>query len=152
MTEKKTVTSASAFWQVTLPVIASFLVVLGLGIWLILAGSRGTVLRLAEISTVFLVIPVLFFSLIPLVILGALVYGVSRLIGGLPNLTGKILSGLETVREWVGKFSDAAVEPIIKPVSWWGGIQTVLKRETPVEEDIILNPEDSIEKAVKGND
>lgn len=152
MTEKKTVSSASAFWQVTLPVIVSILLVLGLGIWLILAGSRGTVLRLAEISTVMLVIPVLIFSFIPLVILGALFYGVSRLIGGLPNLTGKILAGLETVREWVGKFSDAAVEPIIKPVSWWVGVQTVLKRETPVEEDIILNPEDSIEKAVKGND
>lgn len=152
MTEKKTVSSASAFWQVTLPVIVSILLVLGLGIWLILAGSRGTVLRLAEISTVMLVIPVLIFSFIPLVILGALFYGVSCLIGGLPNLTGKILAGLETVREWVGKFSDAAVEPIIKPVSWWVGVQTVLKRETPVEEDIILNPEDSIEKAVKGND
>jgi hypothetical protein len=99
-----------------------------------------------------LVIPVLIFSFIPLVILGAMVYGLSRLIGGLPNLTGKILAGLETVREWVGKFSDAAVEPIIKPVSWWVGVQTVMKRNTPENEEIILNPEDSIEKAVKGND
>lgn len=152
MTEKNSASPASAFWQVTLPLIAAFLLVLGLGIWLILAGSRDTVLRLAEISTVLLVIPVLVFSLIPLVILGGLVYGVSRLIGGLPNLTGKILSGLEAGREWIGKISDTAVEPIIKPLSWWAGIQSVLKRSTPEDEEIILNPEDFNEKAVKGND
>jgi len=129
MEKKKEYAAGSGFWQIIFPTIIGTIVILLVCVWVVIDVDAGNITRFAELSTVLLVIPVLFFSLISLFVLGALIYLVVRLMHGLPSITSRILEFLEKIREVVGKISDFVVKPVIQPTAILRGIGEVLPRK-----------------------
>ncbi len=129
MEKRKEPAAGSGFWQIIFPTIIGTIVILLVCVWVVMGVGAGNITRFAELSTVLLVIPVLFFSLISLFVLGALIYLVVRLMHGLPSITSRILEFLEKIREVVGKISDFVVKPVIQPTAILRGIREVLPRK-----------------------
>ena len=129
MAEKKKVPAGSFFWQIIFPTIVGTLLILFVGIWIILYTNPGNVSRFAEISTVLLVIPVLFSSLFVLLLLGALIILVIKIIQGLPSITGWILDKLEWIRKTVQTVSENAVVPVVRPAAILAGIRRAFSKD-----------------------
>jgi hypothetical protein len=129
MDKKKEHVAGSDFWQIIFPAIIGTIVILLVCVWVVIGIGAGNITRFAELSTVLLVIPVLFFSLISLFVLGALTYLVVRLMNGLPSITSRTLEFLEKIREVVRKISDFVVKPVIEPTAFLRGIREVLPRK-----------------------
>jgi hypothetical protein len=129
MDEKIHTHRKAAFWQVYLPLIVGSAAILGLGVWAVAVAAGGAdVSRFADTSAVVLIIPVLVFSLIPLALLGLLIYGLLRLIQILPKGTARVRTFLDRVNQGVVNFSEKAVEPILRLKSIRAGLKSVFRK------------------------
>ena len=99
------------------------------GIWVVLYTSPGNVSRFAEISTVLLVIPVLFSSLLIMLLMGALIILVVKIIQGLPSITGWILDKLARIEHGVQTVSKYAVEPVVRPAALLAGFRRFFSKD-----------------------
>lgn len=135
MADNKRTRAGSTFWQITFPALIGSLIILMLGAWIVLESNPGTISRFAELSTVLLVIPVFFSSLLLLVVLGALIYLVLKIIGGLPSITGRILSVLEKIQHGAEVISKNIAKILIGPTVFLAGFRRKKSKEGP---DIIL--------------
>ena len=129
MAEKKKAPAGSSFWQIIFPTIIGTLLLLMVGIWVILSTSPGNISRFAEISTVLLVIPVLFSSLLLVLLLGALIVLVVKIIQGLPTITEWILDKLELIQKGVRVVSESAAGPVIRPAALLAGIRRIFVKD-----------------------
>lgn len=128
MTEKSRASKGSEFWQIFFPALVGLILVGLLCAWIVVSVSPGTLTRFAEISTVLLVIPVIFFSLFSFLLLGLLIYLVQRLIQIIPPFTGRVVEYLERVQEIVQKISAMLVKPVIRPTSVVLGIKNIFSK------------------------
>ncbi len=113
-------------WQIIVPLIVSISIILGLGIWAIVTVSQGgDVSQAADTSLIFLLIPVLILSLIPLVLLGGLVYGMVRVLTFLPPKFYLVQGLFLKVQERVKQGADIAAEPILRINSIGAGWQAI---------------------------
>ncbi len=117
MAEKKKTSRGSEFWQIIFPGLVGLILVGLLCAWIVVAVSPGNISRFAEVSTVLLVIPVLFFSLFSLILLGLLIYLVQRIIRVIPPFTTRVVEFLEKIQEAVRKISEVIVKPVFQPTS-----------------------------------
>lgn len=111
-------------WQITVPFVILTLVFLAFAVLTVL-GDTGDQSRWADISLIWLIIPVLFASLILLVLLGALVFAVLWLIGALPPFALTLQDIFSTIHAKVRQASDAAVEPVLKVEAWKASIRAL---------------------------
>ena len=103
------------FWQITLPIaIGGILIAAGCALPIIAVARGGEVGVWRDVSLIWLIVPSLIFSLIPLALLAALAYGVIRLIGVLPAFFFRVQSGVARVRIQVGRLAQKATRPIVK--------------------------------------
>jgi hypothetical protein len=105
----------SQMWQqIILPVVLATVLMLVLIVLICVATFRdnGDVGRWAAISTIWIVIPILFAGLVTLVILGGLIYLMMRLLGILPTYTGLAQDYVQLWALYVQRFTEAAVKPI----------------------------------------
>jgi predicted membrane protein len=115
--------------QITLPLIIGLVLVLLLAILTVVtATSGGSVAQAADASLIFLIIPLMFVTLIFTIIFGALAYGIIKLNEVLPIYTKQAQDVFELVRQQVRMGSDKAVEPIFKIRSFFASLGA-LKRK-----------------------
>jgi hypothetical protein len=88
----------------------------------------GGVERWSQIASIFLMIFWMLLGLILLVILGGLVYVVSKIMQLLPPYTRIAQDGIETIRKQVEAGTDITVQPVIKIQSFLAVIDTLLGR------------------------
>jgi len=131
MAEKKKDPAGSFFWQIIFPTLIGSLLILFVGIWIILYTSPGNVSRFAEISTVLLVIPVLFSLLLMMLLLVALIVLIIKIIQGLPSISGWILDKLEWIQKYVKVVSENVVVPVVRPAALLAGIRRIFSKENP---------------------
>jgi Zn-dependent protease with chaperone function len=129
MAENKKASRGSEFWQIIFPALIGLILVGLLCAWIVVAVSPGNISRFAEISAVLLVIPVLFFSLFSLLLLGLLIYLVQRMIQVIPPLTTRVVEFLEKIQEAVRKISEVIVKPVIQPTSVVTGIRNIFAKK-----------------------
>jgi len=129
MAEKKKSPAGSFFWQIMFPTLIGTTLLLLVGIWVVLYTSPGNVSRFAEISTVLLVIPVLFSSLLIMLLMGALIILVVKIIQGLPSITGWILDKLARIENGVQTVSKYAVEPVVRPAALLAGFRRFFSKD-----------------------
>ena len=99
-------------WQILLP----FLVMTGLiiaGAVLVVSGEASETGVWADISLIWLIVPVLFFSLMFLAILIAMIYGILKISKILPVYTGKTQTFFEMLSVWTRKVADATIRPVL---------------------------------------
>ena len=104
------------FWlQIFLPMILVVLLIIAVGAITGVAafGENSASPRWAAISTVWLVIPVMFFGLIFLIILAGLVYLLVRTLQVLPPYTSKAQYYVKRAASETMRFSDKATEPVL---------------------------------------
>jgi hypothetical protein len=66
----------------------------------------------ADISTIWLLIPLLIFVLITLVILGGIIYGMAKLLNITPVYTQKLYALIRLVTKKIENVADASAKPI----------------------------------------
>jgi hypothetical protein len=117
-----------ALWQIILPFSVGLLVILALVMITILSATRGggDVSLWADISLIWLLLPVIFFTLIFFAIVSGLVYLVIKLIAILPKYAFKAQNIMTTVQEKVRLGSDKAAEPFMKVNGFWAGLRKLV--------------------------
>ena len=104
------------FWiQIFLPMILAVLVIIAVAVISGVAafGENGDAPRWAAISTIWLVIPVMFFGLIFLAILAGLVYLMIQTLNVLPPYTSTAQHYVNRVSSEIKRFSDMAAKPVL---------------------------------------
>lgn len=111
------------FWQITLPatIIGVITVLL---IWLAWNAIPGTTSRWADISTIMLIMPMLFFALITVVIQIASIYALVRLIKVLPFYSFQGFNLLIILGVKVGMVGDRLVRPFLEVRAYKASLQT----------------------------
>lgn len=102
------------FWQILFPVgLVSVLLLVGLVFLIVRNGQfRPGITEVGGAATVLVILPMLFIALLQLVILGAIVFGLSKLKPLIPRAGLKILQGFEKARWHIRKGADISLQPI----------------------------------------
>jgi len=103
------------FWQILLPVILFSVLLLAGLVFLIIRNGRFSpgVAEVSGAATVLVILPVLFFALIQLIILIAIIIGLTKLKALIPPAGIKVLQLLEKARWNIRKGADISVQPIL---------------------------------------
>lgn len=117
------------FWQITVPLIVGILLFLGASV-LITVGASIDTSRLADATLVWLIIPWLILSLLAIIVLSGMVYGVVKLIQVLPFTFYRLNRFLGRVHGMVSQAGDKLVEPLLKIASLRGRLQALRSRKT----------------------
>ncbi|MCZ2128149.1 MAG: hypothetical protein LC099_10300 [Anaerolineales bacterium] len=119
--------------QIVLPVALSALALVALTAWIGYAtfNQNGDVGRWAAISTIWIVIPIMFGGLIVLAFLGALIYGMARLLDVLPHYTNVAQNYVFIARGYILRGARAAVKPIRAVNRWMQTAKTFFERIVP---------------------
>ena len=103
------------FWiQIFLPMILAVLIIIAVAVITgIAALGQGDSPRWAAISTIWLVIPVMFFGLLFLVLLAGLIYLLARTLNIIPPYTSKAQYYVNRGASEAKRFSDMAAKPVL---------------------------------------
>ena len=99
-------------WQILVP----FLVVVALIITaavLLATGGVSANRTWADVSTIWLVAPMLVFALVFVIVLGFLIYGMARLLEVTPRYTGQAQDFFAMLSDWMRKIADGTAKPIV---------------------------------------
>jgi uncharacterized membrane protein len=118
-------------WQIILPVVLSALLIVALIVLVNLAtfNAGGDVARWAAISTMWIIIPVMLAGLVLFALLGALVYGMKRLLEITPTYTGLAQDYVHKAASYVKRVADMAVRPVLFIDSIGASIRRLLGRK-----------------------
>jgi uncharacterized membrane protein len=118
--------------QIILPMVISTLVLIGMIVLISLAtfNLNGDVGRWAAISTIWIVIPILFAGLIVLVILVGLIYLMARALDALPHYTGMAQDYVYLAQGYITRAADMAVKPMIALEGFIENIKAFFERIT----------------------
>jgi amino acid transporter len=117
------------FWQITFPLVLGVIFVLILAILTFMAATgNGRIVQSADAALIFLIIPLMLFTLISSIILAAIAFGIIKLNSTLPLYSKQLQDVLIRVRQQVQIGSDKSVEPILKIQSFFASLKA-LKRK-----------------------
>jgi hypothetical protein len=136
MAEKKKAPRGSEFWQIIFPAVFGTVLILAVGVWFGITGSTGNLSRFAEISLVLLSFPFFIASLLFGLILIGLIFLVSKMIQGIPPVTGRVLEFLDKIREGTVRGTRSLASLVIEPIALFGFIQRKPKQQ---DSEIKLN-------------
>jgi hypothetical protein len=118
------------FWQITLPLTIALLLILCMVTGVILAGIKdvGDISRWADISVIWLLIPLIVLALIAFFVLAGFVFLITRLLGILPGYArlGQDYVHLFQVRS--KRIANQIVEPFIKMRSFKAGAEALWQK------------------------
>jgi len=108
-------------WQILVPFFVVTALILVVAV-LVATGATATS-TWADISTIWLVAPLLVFTLLFMAVFGFLVYGMARLLQLIPRYTGKVQDFFTLVSGRAHFFADAVAKPFI----WFQQAGAILK-------------------------
>ena len=110
--EEKTRKTRRQIWlQIYLPLALGAIVLVGLGIWVVLAGF-GTASVWADVGLVLIIIPTFIIGLLLFAALIGITYGLFRLIAILPDPMDRVFLAVERAGEVMSQGADHAVKPV----------------------------------------
>jgi hypothetical protein len=112
--------------QILLPLLLTILVFIGIIVLTSIATFRnnGDVARWAAISTIWLVIPVMFAGLIVLAILAAIIYLLARLIGIIPPYSHEAQRIIYRIEGYIKR----GTEMVVKPVKFFDMLKSQIQK------------------------
>jgi hypothetical protein len=117
----------SLWLSVVLPFILDVLAIGAMVVFVARSGT-GSASAWSDTSLIFLMIPMLLLCLIPLVLVGLLIYGTSWLIGWLPGPLGSLESGVRRVNRGMSHVLQSGLRPLIILKALWAAIKTAITR------------------------
>jgi hypothetical protein len=115
--------------QITLPLFFGALVVIAVVVWLYVSGI-GNAETWAQITTIFLLLPVLVLSLIPLAVAIALIYGVTQILSILPPYAHQAQLAIDRIERQIKSGADISVAPVLKIQSFLAVVDTIFGRNS----------------------
>lgn len=118
--------------QIMLPLVIGCIVFLGLAI-LVAAGSFAQVSQWADVAVIWLAGPLMIVTLLFLVMLGGLVYGLARLLMVLPGLMTRAQVFFKQLNQGLSGFMNKLVEPFLRyegKKAYWGSIKSSIRRKS----------------------
>ncbi len=118
------------FWQIILPLLAGILLILAAVGAIIFSALQPVtdVERWAGVSLIWLILPALFFALLFLAVLAALVFGVSYLLRLIPHYAMVVQLFIERAKDKAGQLLNLSVEPVLRINSLWAAIRYATER------------------------
>jgi hypothetical protein len=120
-----------SFWQVLFPVLLGGLVVLAGLAFLILTATKGDpagqLSGWADTSLVWMLLPVLGLGLVAVVLLGALIYLMGRLLKILPIYTALVQRYFAIGESWVKNLVARGIKPVLTAKGYQAGAGQLLK-------------------------
>jgi hypothetical protein len=110
------------FWQILIPLLVVMALILVIAV-LVATGATDT-RAWADVSTIWLIAPMLVVALIFAAVLGFLIYGFTRLLRVIPRYTGKAQDFFTLLSTWARMIADGAAKPFV----WFQQAGAVLKR------------------------
>ena len=107
--------------------ILSILVVLFLCVLASVAAGSPAVTEFSQLSTVYLVLPVLIVALLVVVLMGLAVYGLATLLDILPVYTRLAQGFFRQISVFARVWSDKIVKPVMATRTWWAGFEAARK-------------------------
>ena len=108
-------------WQILVPFLVVTAIILVVAV---LVATGATANRTwADISTIWLIAPILVFALLSVAVLGFLIYGIARLLQVTPRYTGKAQDFFALLSQWARTIADGAAKPFV----WFQQAGAVLK-------------------------
>jgi len=106
--------------QIILPFVLAIVFIVALAVLVGIATFSwgGDVARWAQISTIWLVVPMMFFGLIILALFSGLVYGLMRLLKVTPHYTGIAQNYVLAFKYRIQYYADQLIEPVLTIKSW----------------------------------
>jgi len=98
-------------WQILVPILVILLLVIAASV-IVTLRPAGDASLWADISTIWLLIPLLFFAFINIIILAAIIYGMSKLLNITPIYTQKLYALIILAGEKIESIVDDTVKPI----------------------------------------
>jgi hypothetical protein len=108
-------------WQILVPFFVVTALILVVAV-LVAAGATDT-RAWADVSTIWLIAPILIFALFFAALLGFLIYGIARLLQVTPRYTGKAQDFFALLSTWARIIADGATKPFV----WFQQARAVLK-------------------------
>jgi hypothetical protein len=121
------------FWQqIMIPFIIAIVLILALAVLVGIATFSwgGDVARWAQISTIWLVIPMMLLGLILLALFGGIVYGLAELLKITPRYTGIAQNYVIAFKFRIQYYADQIIEPVLTFKSWLGVFITEADKQT----------------------
>jgi len=115
-------------WQILMPILVASALVLFVAI-AIATGTANSVSVWADISVIWIIIPLLIFALIILVLLVTLIYGMARLIDITPFYTQKATTQSRLMKEKVRGLADSSTKPVFIVEGFSAKISSIFKRK-----------------------
>jgi hypothetical protein len=115
------------FWQIWVPLVLSILAVLFLAVLTSVSAGTNAVTEISQLSTVYLGAPFLLIGFMVLVIMGAAVYGLAKLLDILPVYTRMTQGFFRQMAVFIRMWSDKIVSPVLAIKTWWTGFETALR-------------------------
>jgi hypothetical protein len=117
-------------WQIIVPMVLTVLLCIALIVLINIAtfNQGGDVARWAAVSTIWIVIPIIFGLLIVLALLGGLVYLMFRLLDIAPTYTGMAQDYVHIGAGYVRRALDAIVKPVLQLNGILTGINAFFER------------------------
>jgi hypothetical protein len=110
-------------WQILIPIVIALLFVIATSV-LVATGENETASLWADISMIWLLIPLLFFSSIFLIILAGIIYGMAMLLKATPIYTQKLYKLIRLLTQKI----ETVADEIAKPIFFVEGISASIKR------------------------
>ncbi len=125
--EKITRETRRHIWlQIYLPLALGLIILVGLVIWVILAGF-GTTSVWSDVGLVLIIIPTFVIGLLIFVVLIGITYGLFRLIDILPDPIDRVYLTVEQVGEGASQGADLAVKPVLAVLKAGAALKAVWK-------------------------
>ena len=128
VTERNPLTHAKhkreVFWQIIIPMLIGVLLVLSVAFGIIFGfQSSSDLSRWADVSTIWLILPSLFFAFIILIFLSAFIYLITIVLRITPRYALIVQLYFEIAKHKVSYYSDRITEPIIKTRGIWAVVR-----------------------------
>jgi hypothetical protein len=110
-------------WQIWVPLGVAVIIFFALAVWASVATAQNSVTgtHFADISAIFLIVPAGLFGLVILLLLGAIIYGLSRLLGVFPIFSLRVRAAVYNVEAMILSILDKVVQPFLSIDSAWSG-------------------------------
>ncbi len=111
--------------QIYLPVIIGLLVILAGVIAIIIYGFQAgsNLRRWADVSLIWVIVPVMFIGLVLMLVTVAALYGVTRVLGILPGYSKIVQGYFNQAGARVSQVTNVLVEPVVKARSSWAVVK-----------------------------
>ena len=118
----------NVLWQILIPMFIVVALFATASVFTAMSPAE-TASQWADVSTIWLLIPVIIFALVNLLILAGLIYGLAKLLDITPTYTQKLYGLILLAKKKIESFADSAAKPIFMIEGFSASLRRVFRKK-----------------------